>query len=180
MTGHYEMRFSGSGGQGLMLVGDVMAQSAGIAGGKEIVLTKSYGPESRGGACRSELIIDDGEISCPVVSAPDFVLAMSELACAKYVSDMRADGVLLIDSGLVKNVPGGKRVYGVALTEIAQRATGRAIAANVTALGAISVLTDAAAREDILAALLAKFPENARDANRRSFMAGVDAAERLL
>ena len=50
---HYEMRFSGSGGQGMMLMGDVLAQAAGIQEGKEVVLLKSYGPEARGGACRS-------------------------------------------------------------------------------------------------------------------------------
>jgi 2-oxoglutarate ferredoxin oxidoreductase subunit gamma len=53
---HYEMRFGGSGGQGMMLMGDVMAQAAGISEGREVVLLKSYGPEARGGACRSELM----------------------------------------------------------------------------------------------------------------------------
>jgi Pyruvate/2-oxoacid:ferredoxin oxidoreductase gamma subunit len=62
---HYEMRFGGSGGQGMMLMGDVMAQAAGISEGREVVLLKSYGPEARGGACRSELIIDSGSINYP-------------------------------------------------------------------------------------------------------------------
>ena len=59
MRKHYEMRFAGSGGQGMMLMGDIFAQAAGGFAEKEIVLTRSYGPEARGGACRSELIIDD-------------------------------------------------------------------------------------------------------------------------
>ena len=59
MRKHYEMRFAGSGGQGMMLMGDIFAEAAGGFAEKEIVLTRSYGPEARGGACRSELIIDD-------------------------------------------------------------------------------------------------------------------------
>ena len=70
---HYEMRFAGSGGQGMMLMGDIMAEAAGGLDDKEIVLTRSYGPEARGGACRSELIIDTRPIDYPTVRHPDFV-----------------------------------------------------------------------------------------------------------
>ncbi len=103
---HYEMRFGGSGGQGMMLMGDVLAQSAGISEGREVVLLKSYGPEARGGACRSELIIDSGSINYPALTKPDFVLAMSQLACDSYTDDMdKENGALLVDEELVKNVP---------------------------------------------------------------------------
>ena len=103
---HYEMRFGGSGGQGMMLMGDVMAQAAGIQEGKEVVLLKSYGPEARGGACRSELITDTDSVNYPALTTPNFVLAMSQLACDSYTADMdQENGVLLVDSGLVSKVP---------------------------------------------------------------------------
>lgn len=183
MTGnHYEMRFSGSGGQGMMLMGDVLAQAAGIQEGKEVVLLKSYGPEARGGACRSELITDTVAISYPSLREPDFVLAMSQLACDKYTSDMDMEnGVLLVDPDLVERVPKQVRhIYRIPLTEIARRETGKAITANVVALGAISVLSRGAGEEAVKNAVLNRFPPKLHDINLKAFEAGASAAKALL
>ena len=181
-SNHYEMRFSGSGGQGMMLMGDVLAQAAGILEGKEVILLKSYGPEARGGACRSELITDTEAISYPALRRPDFVLAMSQLACDSYTKDMDAEnGILLTDSDLVKNVPGQIRhVYRIPLTEIAKRETGKTITANVVALGAISVLSRGAGMESVKTAVLNRFPKELQATNLKAFEAGAAAAEALL
>ncbi len=178
-SNHYEMRFSGTGGQGMMLMGDVLAQAAGILEGKEVVLLKSYGPEARGGACRSELISDTGKINYPSLTTPDFVLAMSQLACDSYTADMdKKNGILLVDSGLVKSVPEDIcRVYAIPLTEIAVQETGRSITANVVALGAISVLTEGAQEESVKKAVLDHFPEKLHAINIKAFEAGVAAAK---
>ena len=181
-TDHYEMRFSGTGGQGMMLMGDVMAQAAGIQEGKEVILLKSYGPEARGGACRSELITDTETINYPALRKPDFVLAMSQLACTKYSGDMDAEnGVLLVDSGLVKDIPDNiKHVYRIPLTEIAKKETNSAITANVVALGAISILSRGAGIESVRTAVLNRFPEKLHAINLRAFEAGAAAAKALL
>jgi len=178
---HYEIRFGGSGGQGMMLMGDVMAQAAGIIEGKHILLVKSYGPESRGGACRSELITDVEPINYPIVKKPDFVLAMTQLSCDKYHLDMNKEGVLLVDSDLVKQIPETiKHVYKIPLTKIAVEVTGKAIAANVVALGAISVLGACAGGEAILQAVLNRFPVKLHEMNKKAFTAGAKAAEIIL
>lgn len=179
---HYEMRFGGTGGQGMMLMGDVLAQAAGIQEGKEVVLLKSYGPEARGGACRSELITDTENINYPALSRPDFVLAMSQLACVSYTGDMDTEnGVLLVDSDLVSQVPETvKHVYRLPLTRIAKEETGRVITANVVALGAISVLAKGAGEASILTAILNRFPEKLHAINRKAFEAGANAARALL
>lgn len=181
-TQHYEMRFSGSGGQGMMLMGDVLAQAAGIEDGKEVVLLKSYGPEARGGACRSELISDIAPINYPALRQPDFVLAMSQLACDSYTADMDPEaGVLLVDSGLVDRVPENvKHVYRIPLTDIARRETGKVITANVVALGAISILSRVAGEESVKRAVLAQFPEKLHAVNIKAFEAGAAAAKALL
>ncbi|MCH3949618.1 MAG: 2-oxoacid:acceptor oxidoreductase family protein [Acidaminococcus sp.] len=179
---HYEMRFGGSGGQGMMLMGDVLAQAAGIKEGKEIILLKSYGPEARGGACRSELISDPKPINYPAIVRPDFVLAMSQQACDKYTDDMDAEnGILLVDSGLVERVPESiKHVYRIPLTRIAKDETGRVITANVVALGAISVLSEIAGPDSVEAAVLNRFPKKVHPINIKAFEAGVAAAKALL
>lgn len=179
---HYEMRFGGSGGQGMMLMGDVLAQAAGIKAGKEILLLKSYGPEARGGACRSELICDAEPINYPALTRPDFVLAMSQQACDKYTSDMdKENGVLLTDSELVARTPGDvKHIFSIPMTRLATERTGRAITANVVALGAISVLSDCAGVDAVKAAVLERFPEKLHAVNIAAFDAGVEAARALL
>lgn len=179
---HYEMRFGGTGGQGMMLMGDVLAQAAGIQEGKEVVLLKSYGPEARGGACRSELITDTESINYPTLSKPDFVLAMSQQACDEYTVDMdKENGVLLTDSNLVHNIPSDvKHVYSIPLTQIAKDETGRVITANVVALGAISVLSKGAGKESVKAAVLNRFPEKLHAINVKAFEAGAAAAKALL
>ena len=179
---HYEMRFGGSGGQGMMLMGDVMAQAAGIQEGKEVVLLKSYGPEARGGACRSELITDAEAVNYPALTRPDFVLAMSQLACDSYTADMdKENGVLLTDADLVRKIPEDvKHVYAIPLTRIAKEETGKVITANVVALGAISVLSKGAGTEAVKAAVLGRFPEKLHAINIKAFEAGAAAARALL
>jgi 2-oxoglutarate ferredoxin oxidoreductase subunit gamma len=178
---HYEIRFSGSGGQGMMLLGDILAEATGNYENKEIALTKSYGPESRGGACRSELIIDEVPINYPEVTRPDLVLAMTQLSCDKYHCDMDTDGILLIDPTFVRSVPEGvKNVYAIPMTQIAKDVAGKEIAANVVAMGAISVLGDFVKVDSVRSAVAAHFPEALRESNNKAFDAGVEAAKKLL
>lgn len=181
MSKHYEIRFSGSGGQGMMLLGDILAQAAGTFENKEILLTKSYGPESRGGACRSELIIDAEPINYPEVTQPNMILAMTQLACDKYHADLDPNGALLIDPEFVKNVPAGiKNVYSISMTHIAKEETGKEIAANVVAMGAIAVLGKFVSVESVKQAVLEHFSPALRPANEKAFAAGVKAAAALL
>lgn len=181
MTSRYEIRFSGSGGQGMMLLGDMMAQAAGAFEGKEILLTRSYGPESRGGACRSELIVDSEPIDYPEVTQPNLVLAMTQLACDKYHADLDPNGILLIDPQFVKTPPAGvKKVCAIPMTQIAKEETGKEIAANVVAMGAIAVLGKFVNLESVQKTVVEHFPPALRAANERAFAAGVKAAQKLL
>ena len=181
MTDRYEMRFGGTGGQGMMLMGDIMAEAMGIYGGKEVLLLKSYGPEARGSACRSELAVSQDAIRYPVVSRPDFFLAMSQTACEQYSGDLHDDSVVLLDSGLVKRppeLPG--RVYQLPITQISIETVGTALNANVVALGAISVLAKGVETESVCQCVSGHFPERVRSINERAFEAGIRAAERVL
>jgi 2-oxoglutarate ferredoxin oxidoreductase subunit gamma len=180
MSNRYEMRFGGTGGQGLMLLGDVLALAAGVYDGKEIVLTKSYGPEARGSACRSELIIDDSAISYPVVSRPNFLLALSQVACDKYSGDLAENGLLLVDSGLVNNIPKEiKAVCALPITQISIDTCGSAISANMVALGAIAVLCDRLDEKTVFEAMCEQLPEKIIEINKKAFAAGVEAARKI-
>ena len=181
MLGHYEVRVSGSGGQGLMILGDILAEAVGNHENKELILTKSYGPESRGGLCRSELIIDDVPINYPEVTRPDFVLALTQLSCDIYHRDMHPDGVLLVDPMFVRVVPESvKNVYSIPLTEMAKDITGKEIAANIAAVGAMSALGKFVGLDSLKKAIREHFTQSMHESNEKVFNAGVEAALALL
>jgi len=176
MNTNYEMRFAGTGGQGMMLIGDLMAYCLGMKENKEIVLLKSYGPEARGGACRSELIASDEKICYPAISCPTFLLAMSQMSYDSYTKDANEDTVILVDSGLVKETNDKfKNTYKIPLTNIAREKTGKTICANVVALGAICKIYNVTSKEKMLETLSEKLPSKIRDLNIEAFNAGYES-----
>src|SRR5512140_4035796 len=97
-----EIRLAGEGGQGMILAGIILAEAAAIYEGKQVTQTQSYGPESRGGASRSEVVICDDEIDHPEVLCPDVVVALSQEAYTKFARTVRAGGLLIVDEDAVK------------------------------------------------------------------------------
>ena len=98
MAYHYELRLSGEGGQGLVLAGKILAEAAAIYDEKNATQSQSYGPEARGGASKSEVIIADGEIDYPKAEDLDLLLALTQESFDKYHKDLRAGGFLVVDS----------------------------------------------------------------------------------
>jgi len=98
MAERYELRFSGAGGQGLITAGIILAEAASIIEGKHAVQSQSYGPEARGGASKSEVIISDAPIDYPKATIVDACLAMTQEAADKYANGIKKGGLLLIDS----------------------------------------------------------------------------------
>ncbi len=173
----FQIRLAGAGGQGLILAGIILAEAA-IYDGKNATQTQSYGPEARGGASRSEVIIAEGDIDYPKVSQADVILCMNQESCDKYFYDIRKDGVLIVDSGHVDRVP-TSRAYKVDFTGLATEVTGRAITANVVALGTIVGLTDVVSRKAIEAAVTARAPKGTEQLNLKALVAGLKEAQRL-
>ena len=171
---NYQLRFSGTGGQGIMLIGDLMAYYYGLIEDKQIVLLKSYGPEARGGACRSELIVDEEECY-PAVTRPDFLLAMSQQAYDLYTEDADEKTLILIDEELVKRT--GDRlplIHRLPLTEIAKEKTGKVICANIVALGAMTRLLNID-HDAMLNVLKEKLPQRILDINLLAYEEGYKA-----
>ena len=92
----YEMRLSGEGGQGLVLAGKIIAEAAAIYDDRNATQSQSYGPEARGGASKSEVIISDGEIDFPKAENLDLLLALTQEALDKYHSDLKARAVMVV------------------------------------------------------------------------------------
>jgi 2-oxoglutarate ferredoxin oxidoreductase subunit gamma len=177
----YELRFSGSGGQGLITAGIIMAKAASIYEGKQAVQSQSYGPEARGGASKSEVIISDGPIDYPKVTQCDALLAMTQEAANKYSHDLKEGGILLVDSDLVKTLPEGNfKTVSMPIINSAKVDVGREIVANIVALGAMVALTGVISRENGEKAVLSSVPEAFLELNKKAYNIGFDKAMAFL
>jgi len=171
-----QLRFSGSGGQGVITAAIIFAEAA-VAEGKQAVQSQSYGPEARGGASKSEVIIDDEKIFHPHVKNPDFVLAMTQKAADKYFSDLNSDGVLILDDDLVPNSPDFKNIIRVPITKLAVEKVGKSLFANIVALGVLVKVTKLVDFETIKKAVAHRVPSHTVEQNMQALQIGFDAVQ---
>ncbi|HNZ06604.1 MAG: 2-oxoacid:acceptor oxidoreductase family protein [Candidatus Cloacimonetes bacterium] len=138
---NYEIRLSGSGGQGLILAGIILARAA-VIDKRKVTQTQSYGPESRGGSSRADVIISDHDIYFPEAMNFNCLLALTQEACDKYLFDLREEGVLIIDTTFVKNLAlAAENTYELPFTDIAIDKLGSAISTNILSLSFLVRLT---------------------------------------
>jgi len=175
MNDRYEIRLAGTGGQGLILAGIILAEAAAIYDGKNAVQTQSYGPEARGGASRAEVIISSEPIDYPQVTQADLLLALSQEACDKYYYNLKKDGLLIVDSDRVTRVP-TNQAYQIPIASIAREATERTITSNVVSLGIIVGVTGIVSRVAIEKAVAARAPKGTQEMNLKALAAGLEAA----
>jgi 2-oxoglutarate ferredoxin oxidoreductase subunit gamma len=178
MPKRYEIRLAGSGGQGLILAGVILAEAAGIYDGKFVCQTQSYGPAARGGASKAEVVISDAEIDYPKAIRPDVLLALNQTSLDKYLTDLKPGGTLLVDADLVLEVPVEGAVV-IPFTRLAREA-GREMMANIVALGALAAVTQAVSAGGLKAAVLARVPPQTRELNEAALEAGMAAAKKYL
>jgi len=175
----WEVRLAGSGGQGMITAGIILADAA-VRAGWNVVQTQSYGPESRGGAARAEVIISDEEIDYPKVTRPDVLLVMTEQACRRYVRDVTEGGLIVADEDLVGVVPAGPySVLRVPIARTAREEVGREITANVVALGVLVSLTRVVPAGAVEEAVVVRVPRETERLNRAAFRAGLAAGRRV-
>jgi 2-oxoglutarate ferredoxin oxidoreductase subunit gamma len=175
-----EIRFAGFGGQGIIKSGIVMAAAACIHGGKFAVQTQSYGPESRGGACKSEVVISEEEIDFPKVVEPDILVVMSQHAYNEYAEKVKPNGAVIMDPDMIpyekdlKNV----KVFRVPATKIAEN-LGRKIVANVVMLGALVAITSVLDKDVVKESIKANIPKGTEELNLTAFEKGYEYGKKL-
>lgn len=171
------IRLAGFGGQGIVMGGFVLGY-AGVLDGGNALQTQSYGSESRGGACKSEVIISDGEILDLAPSDTDVLLAMSQPALDKYINDLKNDGILIYDSDLVKPGKIEARAFGLNVTDMAHKIFGRDVVANVIMLGYFAGLTKAVSKDALKKAIAENVPPKTIDLNMDAFDAGFEEGDK--
>ena len=169
-----EIRFSGFGGQGVILMGHILGKAA-VLDGKDVTLTKSYGPEARGGACSTDIIISDDRVFYPQVRNPDILISMSQSALETYVGKLKEDGMLMIDTGLVESDRDG--VVGLKATDIAENEVGLRMVANIVMLGYFTATTELVTRESMEESIKEQVPEGTEEKNLKAFQLGYEQGE---
>ncbi|MBI2526024.1 MAG: 2-oxoacid:acceptor oxidoreductase family protein [Candidatus Rokubacteria bacterium] len=177
-AGPVRIRLAGAGGQGIVLAGLLLAEAA-VAAGRNATHAQAYGPESRGGASKAEVIISDGEIEFPCADRVDALVALTRVACDRYLSLLEPGGTLVVDGDEVPLAEGMDfACHALPITATAQRVLGTAMGANLVALGAIVALTGAVPLEAAERAIAVRRPGGSIERALRAFRAGSGLALR--
>lgn len=173
----HEVRFSGYGGQGIILSAVILGRAAALYDGAYAIQTQVYGPEARGGASMGQVIIDDAPILYPAVTDPDIYVIMSQQGFEKYGVLAREDAVMVLDADLVRSRP-ACRYHEVPATTEAKENLGREIVANIVMMGALVAITGVVSREAIERAVLDSVPKSTESLNSRALRRGFELGER--
>jgi 2-oxoglutarate ferredoxin oxidoreductase subunit gamma len=170
-----EVRFSGFGGQGIILSAVILGRAAVMYDNKYAVQTQVYGPEARGGASMSAVIIDDAPILYPKVAIPDIYVIMSQEGFEKYGADAASPAVMLVDTTLVHSRPACQCIE-IPATREAKATLGRDIVANIVMLGALVRSTHVVSETALEKAILDSVPKGTEDLNIRAMKKGIELA----
>ncbi len=165
-SSRYEIRVAGSGGQGILLAGIILAEAA-LLDGNCVAQSQSYGPETRGGNSTSDVIISDGEIDYPRAMKLDLLIALTQVGCNRNLAEMKEDGLVIVDAGLVESVPWERAVslpFYLTAMEV-----GELRAINMAALGAVAAFCPRISRQAIVDIMTQRLPESKVRANLAAF-----------
>lgn len=141
-----EIRISGFGGQGVITAGIILAKAAALDG-FEVLQTQSYGSEARGGACKADVTISDWNINDLMLEKADILVCMSNVALAKHLPFMKHDGILVINSDLVKTDFHGE------MKKIPATALGGVRSANIAMVAAVASIEKLASLKSLETAI---------------------------
>ena len=168
-----DIKVSGFGGQGIIRIGMILGKAASLYDNKSATLTQSFGPEARGGACSAGLVVSEQEILYPYLGQPEILIAMSQEAYEKYEPELKDDGILLLESDLVKphTTRGTIKQYSIPATRMAEK-MGNRLFANLVMLGFIVAITKLVPKQALLDALPGTVPDRMLQKNILAFEDG--------
>ncbi len=164
------LRFSGFGGQGVVLCGFVFGKAAMLEGSNSMQ-TQSYGSASRGGLTRSDVVIQEGEIHDLTYDRLDVLVALSQQSYDKYLPELDDGGLLFYESTLVRDVD-VPAAHGLDATDIAYKQFGHRIMANMIMMGFVNEIASAVSNETLTRTVRESVPPGTEDKNIAAFEEG--------
>jgi 2-oxoglutarate ferredoxin oxidoreductase subunit gamma len=176
-----QILITGFGGQGIVMAGDILGKAAAIFDHKHATMTQNYGPEARGGACSSQVIIGPEEILFPCIEQPEILICMSQEAYTKNIKSLRPDGTLIWDTDLVhtKKSENNFKLHNIPATRFAEQ-LGTKMMANIVMLGFVSTVCELVEPESLKQAVLKTVPPKTRDKNATAFDRGREYGGEIL
>ncbi len=176
-----EIRISGFGGQGVIRLGLIIGKAASLFDGKFATLTQSFGPEARGSSCSAQVVVSEDQVLYPYVTIPNILVSISQEAYSKFESDLKEDGILLIDEDLVKPNPprSNIKMYSIPSTRLAEE-MGNKIIANIVMLGFFTAVTQIVSADSVRKAIPGSVPSRFVDLNLKAFEKGYEYGKELL
>lgn len=178
---HQEVLMAGAGGDGVMLIGQVLAHAA-VDEGKNIVWFPSYGPESRGGSAECTVILSTDEIGSPIMSSPNTLIALNQIQLDKFAPNVRSGGLIILNCSLA--APPKDRydctILSVPAGQLAEQA-GSIRAANMVMLGCYVAASKAVSLESVIKALPEVLPPHRHSLlpiNEKALKTGADLASK--
>ena len=179
MNERYRVVFSGSGGQGVITAAVILAEAAVIFEDLNAVQSQSYGPEARGGATRSDVIISDSEILFPKVLQPNLLICLTQTAYDKYHQMLRPGGTLISDTHYVNpDFALDARRIELPLYKTVVEKIGKPVVFNIALLGALLAVTPVVRPEAIMSVLQMRLPEEYTSLNRKALEIGYELGEK--
>lgn len=173
----FEIRLSGTGGQGILTLGKIMGQVLAIDHGFHVTQTQSYGPEARGGASRADLVVSSHRISYPKPVNLDMLVALSQEACNLYFRNLKPSGFLLVDTTLVPQTP-SNIFWGLPFTSMARDKIGLPQTMNIICLGALSHFLPFMNFANVKKALAGVLPAKILEINTKALTLGYNQARK--
>jgi 2-oxoglutarate ferredoxin oxidoreductase subunit gamma len=176
-----EIRFSGFGGQGIVRCALITGKALAIFDDKYATMTQSFGPEARGSACSSQLVVSDQRILYPYITKPAIIMCLSQEAYDKYEGDATEGSILITDEDLVKTKPSrpGVKAMPVPATRYAEE-LGNRVFTNLVALGFFTAVSDVVTADAMKNALPGLVPDRFLKINFKAFDKGYEYGKGVL
>ncbi len=176
-----EIKIGGFGGQGVILSGYIIGRAASIYDNKHATMIQAFGPEARGSACSSQIIVSAEEIAYPYITSPGMMIVMSQEAYTKFVPELAAGGTLITEEELVSphNLRKDIRHFSIPATRIAEE-LGKRMVLNIVMMGFFTAVTNIIGKEAMLNAVRVSVPKGTEELNLKAFGKGYEYGEALV
>jgi len=176
-----EIKIGGMGGQGVILSCYILGRAASIFSDRHATMIQAFGPEARGSACSSQVIIDNNQIDYPYIIAPNIMVILSQEAYNKFVPELASGGILITDEELVNPTALRKDIkhYSIPATRIAEE-LGKKMVINIVIMGFFTAITKLLEVESMRQAVLASVPMGTEELNLKAFNSGFEHGEKII
>jgi 2-oxoglutarate ferredoxin oxidoreductase subunit gamma len=170
-----EIKIGGFGGQGVILSGYIIGRAASIYDDKHSTMIQAFGPEARGSACSSQVIVSPTEIAYPYITAPEIMIVMSQEAYTKFTPELANGGILITEEELVQphNLRKDIKHFSIPATRFAEE-LGKKMVLNIVMMGFMTAVTNIVDVEAMRKAVKVSVPKGTEELNLNAFNKGFE------